>query len=120
MFTQYLISIKVYNPEGSGPETIVVVMTDEGGQFLIQYERLKNFTIAPSTPRNLRVISVQSTSIHLSWTEPARPNGEILGYRLYFRTGNLTSMHQIEQNRTDILETLELLRELSLYLMIAI
>jgi len=27
------VSIKVYNPEGAGPETIVVVMTDEGGKF---------------------------------------------------------------------------------------
>ena len=33
VFTQYLVSIKVYNPEGAGPETIVVVMTDEGGKF---------------------------------------------------------------------------------------
>ena len=32
VFTQYLLSVKVLNPEGSGPETIVVVMTDEGGQ----------------------------------------------------------------------------------------
>ena len=35
VYTQYLLSIKVYNPEGSGPETIVVVMTDEGGQFYL-------------------------------------------------------------------------------------
>jgi hypothetical protein len=33
VFTQYLLSIKVFNPEGPGPETIVVVMTDEGGMF---------------------------------------------------------------------------------------
>ena len=32
MFTQYLVSLRVYNPEGAGPDTIVVVMTDEGGQ----------------------------------------------------------------------------------------
>lgn len=32
-FTQYLISIQVYNPEGLGPSTTVVVMTDEGGEF---------------------------------------------------------------------------------------
>jgi receptor-type tyrosine-protein phosphatase gamma len=31
VYTQYLVSLRVYNPEGSGPETIVVVMTDEGG-----------------------------------------------------------------------------------------
>ena len=32
VYTQYLVSIKVFNPEGHGPETIVVVMTDEGGE----------------------------------------------------------------------------------------
>ena len=31
VFTQYLVSLRVYNPEGAGPDTIVVVMTDEGG-----------------------------------------------------------------------------------------
>ena len=30
-YTQYLVSLKVFNPEGGGPETVVVVMTDEGG-----------------------------------------------------------------------------------------
>ena len=32
-YTQYLVSLRVFNPEGDGPETIVVVMTDEGGEF---------------------------------------------------------------------------------------
>ena len=31
-YTQYLVSLKVFNPEGGGPETVVVVMTDEGGE----------------------------------------------------------------------------------------
>ena len=31
-YTQYLVSLKAYNPAGDGPETIVVVMTDEGGK----------------------------------------------------------------------------------------
>lgn len=31
-YTQYLVSLRVFNPEGNGPETIVVVMTDEGGE----------------------------------------------------------------------------------------
>lgn len=31
IFTQYLVSLQVYNPEGLGPSTTVVVMTDEGG-----------------------------------------------------------------------------------------
>ena len=32
VYTQYLVSLRVFNPEGNGPETIVVVMTDEGGR----------------------------------------------------------------------------------------
>ena len=32
-YTQYLVSLKAYNPAGAGPETIVVVMTDEGGMY---------------------------------------------------------------------------------------
>ena len=32
IFTQYLVSLQVYNPEGLGPSTTVVVMTDEGGK----------------------------------------------------------------------------------------
>jgi len=32
IFTQYLVSLQVRNPEGLGPSTTVVVMTDEGGK----------------------------------------------------------------------------------------
>lgn len=32
IFTQYLVSLQVFNPEGLGPTTTVVVMTDEGGE----------------------------------------------------------------------------------------
>ncbi len=34
VFTQYLVSLQVYNPEGLGPSTTVVVMTDEGGTII--------------------------------------------------------------------------------------
>lgn len=32
-YTQYLVSLQVFNPEGPGPNTTVLVMTDEGGKF---------------------------------------------------------------------------------------
>jgi hypothetical protein len=35
-FTQYLVSIQVLNPKGAGPSATVVVMTDEGGQFVMK------------------------------------------------------------------------------------
>lgn len=32
-YTQYLVSLQVFNPEGPGPATTVLVMTDEGGEW---------------------------------------------------------------------------------------
>eukprot|EP00094_Tigriopus_californicus_P008553 TCALIF_08244-PA protein Name:"Protein of unknown function" AED:0.77 eAED:0.79 QI:0/0/0/0.5/1/1/2/0/143 len=52
-YTQYLVSLKVFNPEGNGPETIVVVMTDEGGP---ADEDLK----PDGSPPKLREISVST------------------------------------------------------------
>lgn len=37
IFTQYLVSLQVQNPEGLGPSTTVVVMTDEGGMWSYFY-----------------------------------------------------------------------------------
>jgi hypothetical protein len=31
-FTQYLVSLQVFNPEGLGPPTTVAVITDESGK----------------------------------------------------------------------------------------
>ena len=39
-YTQYLVSLKAYNPAGDGPETIVVVMTDEGGKICYSFDEL--------------------------------------------------------------------------------
>ena len=97
VYTQYLLSIRVTNPEGEGPETIVVVMTDEG---------------APSSPRNVKILGVHANSIQLSWWEPARPNGLIHGYRLYFQQNNITSVQQVDQNTSSITDTLTLLSKL--------
>ena len=110
VFTQYLLSVKVLNPEGSGPETIVVVMTDEGGQYYAAINMVTLLIVlAPSTPRNVKVLSTQSTSIQLSWWEPARPNGIIHGYRLYFKHNNLTSVQQVGQNTSTMLDTMAML-----------
>lgn len=32
-FTQYLVSVQVFNPEGLGPSSTVLIMTDEGGEY---------------------------------------------------------------------------------------
>jgi hypothetical protein len=107
VYTQYLVYIKVYNPEGSGPETIEVVMTDEGGQLYIIINMFNKLHVsAPSSPRNVKLLSIMATSIQLSWWEPARPNGIIQGYRLYFKHNNLTSVQQVRQDKSAVMETL--------------
>ncbi|CAD1476977.1 unnamed protein product, partial [Heterotrigona itama] len=41
-YTQYLVSLQVFNPEGHGPATTISVMTDEGGEITnsLQYSLL--------------------------------------------------------------------------------
>lgn len=36
-YTQYLVSLQVFNPEGPGPATTVLVMTDEGGKSYLSH-----------------------------------------------------------------------------------
>ncbi|XP_046407157.1 tyrosine-protein phosphatase 99A [Ischnura elegans] len=74
-YTQYLVSLQVFNPEGPGPVTTVLVMTDEG---------------VPSKPMNVTVLRVSSNVIDLAWHEPVQPNGEIDGYRIYYMQCNQT------------------------------
>jgi hypothetical protein len=66
---------------------------------------------APSSPRNVKVLSTLATSIQLSWWEPARPNGIVQGYRLYFQHNNLTSVQPVGQNKSAMVETLIMLSE---------
>ncbi|XP_055926868.1 tyrosine-protein phosphatase 99A-like isoform X1 [Argiope bruennichi] len=67
-FSQYLISLQVFNPAGIGPATTVAVMTDEG---------------APSRPKNLTATRITNNSVKLRWLEPEHANGIIQGYNIY-------------------------------------
>ncbi|XP_068916356.1 tyrosine-protein phosphatase 99A isoform X2 [Tenebrio molitor] len=78
-YTQYLVSLQVFNPEGPGPNTTVLVMTDEG---------------VPSKPQHLTVLDVSSVTITLRWTQPDKLNGAIEGYRVYYMFNNYTDMNR--------------------------
>jgi receptor-type tyrosine-protein phosphatase gamma len=75
-------------------------MTDEG---------------VPSSPRNMRLLSVRDTSIQVSWWEPARANGVLHGYRVYFLNNNFTSVQTIRDNKSAMVETLRRLKPYSQY-----
>ncbi|XP_037086736.1 neuronal cell adhesion molecule-like, partial [Pollicipes pollicipes] len=68
-YTEYLIRIRVKNMVGLGPYTVVRETTEEG---------------VPGRPGQLRHLLVGDTWALLSWRQPARPNGVIVGYYLYF------------------------------------
>ncbi|XP_050457004.1 tyrosine-protein phosphatase 99A isoform X3 [Cataglyphis hispanica] len=76
-FTQYLVSLQVFNPEGHGPASTVTVMTDEG---------------APTKPENLTSREITGNTIELSWSEPENANGIIVGYRVYYMHSNYTDV----------------------------
>eukprot|EP00095_Tigriopus_kingsejongensis_P008769 maker-scaffold151_size306168-snap-gene-2.8 protein:Tk08769 transcript:maker-scaffold151_size306168-snap-gene-2.8-mRNA-1 annotation:"unnamed protein product" len=91
IFTQYLVSLQVLNPEGLGPSTTVVVMTDEG---------------VPSMPLNVSMDEVTNASLRLHWKQPSRPNGIIQGYRLYFMQTNFTDVRTVRNPRASMAFTL--------------
>ncbi|XP_063603042.1 tyrosine-protein phosphatase 99A-like isoform X3 [Penaeus indicus] len=90
-YTQYLVSLQVFNPEGDGPSSTVAVMTDEG---------------IPGPPENLTLLRVHDRSVDLQWSQPSEPNGEIRGYRVYYMQGNYTSVRTVHANEPNILYSL--------------
>ncbi|XP_060536953.1 tyrosine-protein phosphatase 99A isoform X2 [Cylas formicarius] len=74
-FTKYHVGLSVFNPEGYGPNTTLLIITDEG---------------QPSPPRNLTVRDATDTSLLLQWYMPERTNGILVGYRIYYTYGNYT------------------------------
>ncbi|XP_023703350.2 tyrosine-protein phosphatase 99A isoform X4 [Cryptotermes secundus] len=99
-YTQYRVSLQVFNPEGPGPSTTVLVMTDEG---------------VPSKPLNVTVLHVTHSSIELSWNKPERPNGQITGYRLYYMHANYTDVKTIRKTDPHIEFTLKDLKPYTEY-----
>lgn len=79
-FTQYLVSLQVRNPEGLGPATKVVVMTDEG---------------VPSQPLNVVFKEVTNATVAVQWEQPTTPNGVIAGYRVYYMHDNFTDVQTV-------------------------
>ena len=101
VFTQYLVSLEVVNPEGYGPATTVVVMTDEGGNDDENYSQILIIVlIVPSEPLNVSTHLITNNSVVVTWLEPSKPNGIIEGYRLYFMHSNFTDVRTIKETNT--------------------
>ncbi|XP_036323044.1 tyrosine-protein phosphatase 99A isoform X2 [Rhagoletis pomonella] len=86
-YTQYKVTVQVFNPEGLGPETTILVMTDEG---------------VPSKPLNLTVLNVTSSSITMSWYPPKNQNGAIAGYHVFHIHENQTGVEIMKNSRNSL------------------
>lgn len=53
--------------------------------------------LVPEKPRNVNVTWVTDSMMELSWQEPAKPNGKIDGYRIYYMWRNFTEVKTVKQ-----------------------
>ncbi|KAK7794416.1 hypothetical protein R5R35_010393 [Gryllus longicercus] len=58
----------------------------------------------PSKPLNVTVLNASSTTMNLLWKVPDHPNGQIMGYRLFFVHSNITDVETIQANNEPIVE----------------
>uniref|UniRef100_A0A8C9TXB7 Sidekick cell adhesion molecule 2 n=1 Tax=Scleropages formosus TaxID=113540 RepID=A0A8C9TXB7_SCLFO len=70
-YTTYMISVAAFNAAGDGPRSAPT--------------RGRTQQAAPSTPSFIHFSELTTTSVNMSWGEPAHPNGIIEGYRLVYK-----------------------------------
>ncbi|XP_032728664.1 protein sidekick-1 [Lontra canadensis] len=68
--TQYLVSISAFNAAGDGPQS--------------DPRRGRTHQAAPGTPSFLAFSEITSTTLNVSWGEPAAANGVLQGYRVVY------------------------------------
>uniref|UniRef100_A0A4W3K1G6 Sidekick cell adhesion molecule 1 n=1 Tax=Callorhinchus milii TaxID=7868 RepID=A0A4W3K1G6_CALMI len=69
-YTAYMVSVSAFNAAGDGPRSDPV----EG----------RTHQAAPSAPSYLQFTEVTTTTLNVTWGEPAMPNGILEGYRLVY------------------------------------
>ncbi|UXI20835.1 hypothetical protein NH340_JMT06778 [Sarcoptes scabiei] len=82
-YTEYFVTLRVFNPKGDGPVTTLASVTDEG---------------VPSPPRNVSVQRVNNLMARVQWSEPQLPNGKVIGYHIYVHNAaaNLTEVKRYQ------------------------
>ncbi|XP_069195928.1 tyrosine-protein phosphatase Lar isoform X6 [Procambarus clarkii] len=69
-YTEYEFHVLAVNKIGRGPPSEPAIVTTEPG----------------SSPRNVHVRPLSSSTMVIQWDEPETPNGQITGYKLYYTT----------------------------------
>ncbi|XP_075676436.1 protein tyrosine phosphatase 99A isoform X4 [Dermatophagoides pteronyssinus] len=82
-YTEYFVTLRVFNPKGDGPVATLAATTDEG---------------VPSPPRNVTVQRINNLMARVQWNEPLQLNGRINGYHIYVHNmaANLTEVKRLQ------------------------
>ncbi|XP_060793958.1 cell adhesion molecule L1-like a isoform X2 [Neoarius graeffei] len=75
-FSQYHLTVNVFNRKGSGPNSRLLVFTTPQG--------------VPESPPVLKATNPQANSITLVWAPPLEANGFLTGYKLQYQISNDT------------------------------
>ncbi|XP_066294307.1 tenascin-X-like isoform X1 [Branchiostoma lanceolatum] len=100
-FTEYTIRVSALTGVGEGQTSdSVTVLTPAG---------------APSSPMEVEANAVDSQSIRINWQRPSEPNGNILGYNIFYNTEGENSNNQQTVGPDDTAYVLEGLRPATQY-----
>ena len=75
-------------------------------------------TLAPSPPRNVAAMNINSRNATISWSEPEFPNGNILLYNIVLTDDELGSVLNVNSTSTELFLVLENLRPFTDYTVI--
>ncbi|XP_078687345.1 usherin-like isoform X3 [Branchiostoma floridae x Branchiostoma belcheri] len=100
-FTEYTIRVSALTGVGEGQTSDSVTVSTPAG--------------APSTPMDVEANAVDSQSIRINWQPPAEPNGNILGYNIYYTTEGEASNNQQTVGPDDTTYVIEGLRPSTQY-----
>lgn len=68
----YHFRVVAYNTYGQGESSDVLTVTTRSEENV------------PSAPQNFNAFATSSRSVHVSWRKPEIPNGDLLGYKVYY------------------------------------
>ncbi|KTG03424.1 hypothetical protein cypCar_00013715 [Cyprinus carpio] len=97
-FSEYSLTVNVFNRRGNGPSSSPISFTTpQGGKKALTVETFRNSAVwafakflFPEQPPILRATNFQKDSITLVWAPPHETNGFLTGYLLQYQTGNET------------------------------
>ncbi|XP_044179418.1 receptor-type tyrosine-protein phosphatase S-like isoform X11 [Acropora millepora] len=101
IFTTYSFTIKAWNVIGAGPESEAVDNTT--------WEDL------PSAPQDLRAWNLSESSVFVTWREPSHVNGNLKGYKVYYKPASDSKFMSREVGGKTTQVTLHFLTPFTLY-----